>query len=187
MTNTPITGQQLDEIEARAARLYERTANIDPNAHPDFGQLTDADVPALVTEVRRLRTRVTELEGPAVEARSALAALCYDLEDPGSNALGALHLISQATVGVEAPKDEAAQVLASHEAQIMRRCAEFVRDTYDGEWADDAAATLERDADICERGCPGYVDAGQGDSVAERLLANCKHCGKPRAEHGDAR
>jgi hypothetical protein len=68
-----LTDQQLDEIEQRAARLYERTASIDPNAHPDFGQLTDADVPALVAEVHRLRARVAELEGPAVEARTALA------------------------------------------------------------------------------------------------------------------
>lgn len=70
---------------------------------------------------------------------------------------------------------------ASHEAQVMRRCAEFVRDTYDGQWADDAAATLERDADVTEHGCPGYEDAGWGDTVAERRLANCKHCGRPRA------
>ncbi|QLJ06815.1 hypothetical protein HZZ00_37950 (plasmid) [Streptomyces sp. NEAU-sy36] len=53
----------LDAIQARAARLYERTATIDPNAHPDFGQLTDADVPALVAEVRRCRARtLTESE-----------------------------------------------------------------------------------------------------------------------------
>jgi hypothetical protein len=47
----------LDAIEARAARLYERTATIDPNAHPDFGQLTDTDVPVLVAEIRRLRAQ----------------------------------------------------------------------------------------------------------------------------------
>ena len=124
--------------------------------------------------------RVADLEGPAVEARAALAALCYDLEDPGTAALGALYLISRVTVGVEAPRDDAAQALARHDAQIMRCCAEFVRDTYDGEWVDDAAATLERDADIAERGCPGYEDAGRGDTVAERQLANCKHCGRSR-------
>jgi len=132
-------------------------------------------------DVDKLRARVAELEGPAVEARAALAALCYDLEDPGSNALGALHLISRVTVGVEAPKDEAAQVLASREAQIMRRCGEFVRDTYDGEWADDAASTLERDADVRERGCPGYEKAYRGESEAEHRLANCANCGRPRA------
>ncbi|MFF4536591.1 hypothetical protein [Streptomyces aureus] len=63
----------LNAIEARAARLYERTASIDPNAHPDFGQLTDTDVPALLAEVRRLRARVWEHERPATEAeRNAL-------------------------------------------------------------------------------------------------------------------
>jgi hypothetical protein len=141
------------------------------------------DVPALIAEVRRLRDRVAELEGPAVHARAALAALCYDLEDPGSNALGALYLITKATTGIEAPRDDAAQALARHDAQVMRRCAEFVRDTYQGEWADDAAATLERDADITERGCPGFEKEYQGVSDAKRRLANCKHCGKPRAVH----
>lgn len=232
----PPTEQQLDEIAGRAAGLYEYATVADPEVQAALDDLAGIDAPALIAEIRRLRTktrtlgelaarreseliarraelaavemlapqqcpagrhadwlvdseyahacpwcRIADLEGPAVEARAALAALCYDLEDPGSNALGALYLISRVTVGVEAPRDEAAQVLASHEAQVMRRCAEFVRDTYDGQWADDAAATLERDADITEHGCPGYEDAGWGDTPAERRLANCKHCGRPRA------
>jgi hypothetical protein len=179
----PVTEQQLDEIETRAASLYEYATLTDVPLQADADQLTGEDVPALLAEVRRLRTRVAELEGPAVEARAALAALCYVLEDPGSNALGALHLLSQATVGVDAPKDDAALALAQRDAQVMRRCAEFVRDTYDGEWADDAAATLERDADITERGCPGFEKEYQGVSDAKRRLANCVHCGKPRAAH----
>lgn len=152
-------------------------------ADAEFIAHAPEDVAALLAEIRRLRARVAELEGPAVEARAALAALCYDLEDPGTAALGALHLISRATVGVEAPKDDAALALARHDAQVMRRCAEFVRDTYDGDWADDAAATLERDADITERGCPGFEKEYQGVSDAKRRLANCKHCGKPWAKH----
>lgn len=182
---TTLTDRHLDDIRRLAAEYLNGHAHFNVMCGPACTMATG--VPALVAVIRRLRARVTELEGPAVEARSALAALCYDLEDPGSNALGALHLIARATVGAEAPKDEAAQVLASHDAEIMRRCGEFVRDTYDGEWADDAAATLERDADIRERGCPGHEDAGRGDTVAERLLANCKHCGKPRADHGNVR
>ncbi|MFF6866704.1 hypothetical protein [Streptomyces ardesiacus] len=39
-------------------------------------------------------------------------------------------------------------------AALVRACASFVRDTYSGEWADDAAATLETDADKIERGEP---------------------------------
>jgi hypothetical protein len=123
------------------------------------------------------------LEQAAVEARAALAALCYDLEDPGSSALGALYLLQQATPTVETSRDDAAAALARRDAQVMRRCAEFVRDTYSGEWADDAAATLERDADITERGCPGFEKEHLGVSDAKRRLANCKHCGKPRNAH----
>jgi hypothetical protein len=182
MTN-PLNDAQLDEIAGRAAGLYEYATLDDEPWQDEADQLTGTDVPALLAEVRRLRARVAELEGPAVEARAALAALCYDLEDPGTAALGALHLISRATVGVEAPKDDAALALARHDAQVMRRCAEFVRDTYDGDWADDAAATLERDANITERGCPGFEKEYQGVSDAKRRLANCKHCGKPWAKH----
>jgi hypothetical protein len=194
MTTSPPTEQQLDEITAKAAELRERLdrKNPWPSDNESYfvaegwtngtrNALDKLHVESLVGEVRRLRTRVADLEGPAVEARAALASLCYDHEDPGSAALGALYLISQATTGVDAPRDEAAQVLASHEAQVMRRCAEFIRDTYSGEWVADAAATLERDADITEHGCPGYEDAGRGDTVAERQLANCQHCGRPRA------
>jgi len=76
MTDQP-TNLDLDDIEARAARLYERTATIDPNAHPDFGQLTDADVPALLDEVRRLRAQVAELEDDA-SLLSALQAAGVD-------------------------------------------------------------------------------------------------------------
>lgn len=162
----------LDTVRRQRARVAELEVGLN-------------DLAALVSQwhgqATKAEDRVVELEGPAVEARAALAALCYDLEDPGTAALGALHLISRVTAGVDAPRDDATRALARHDAQIMRRCAEFVRDTYDGEWVDDAAATLERDADIAERGCPGYEDAGRGDSVAERQLANCKHCGRPRA------
>jgi hypothetical protein len=205
MTTSPLTEQQLADIDARQKAATEGPWTVSENYSdvlgPDGDQLASywnptsetrngefianapEDVRALLAEVRRLRTRVAELEGPAVHARAALAALCYDLEDPGSNAFGALYLLSQATVGVDAPKDDAALALSRYEAQVMRRCAEFVRDTYAGEWADDAAATLERDAAITERGCPGWEKEYLGVSDAKRRLANCKHCGKPRAAH----
>jgi hypothetical protein len=40
------------------------------------------------------------------------------------------------------------------QAALVRAAASFVRDTYSGEWADDAATTLETDADLIERGEP---------------------------------
>ncbi len=83
------------------------------------------DVRALLAEIRRLKARVAELEGPAVHARAALAALCYDLEDPGSNALGALYLISQATLTVDAPKDDTALALGQHAAQVLHTVADM--------------------------------------------------------------
>ncbi|MER6821621.1 hypothetical protein ABT316_19185 [Streptomyces cellulosae] len=51
-------------------------------------------------ELERLRARVAELEAAALEGRSVLAAFCHDLDDPGSNAFGALFLLQQATPSV---------------------------------------------------------------------------------------
>ncbi len=200
MTHTPPTPQQLDEYAALDAAATpgpwhltdadtivapltaETIADVwEPTQASRNGEFIEAArtaVPALLADNHRLRDRIAELEGPAVEARAALAALCYDLDDPGTAALGALYLLQQATTGVEAPRDDAAQALAKHDAEIMRRCATFVRDTYEGDWADDAAATLERDADITERGCPGFEKAP--------TLATCTHCGKPHDDHADA-
>lgn len=207
--NQTVTQQQLDDIEARhnaatkgpwhltdadtivAPLTGETIADVweptQTSRNGEFIENAPEDIAALFAEVRRLTARVTELEGPAVHARAALAALCYDLDDPGSNALGALYLLQQATHAVDAPKDDTSAALAQNDARIMRRCAEFVRDTYSGDWADDAAATLERDADVLERGCPGFEKEYQGVSDAKRRLANCKHCGKPYTAHHAAR
>ncbi|MET9304950.1 hypothetical protein ABZX68_06375 [Streptomyces cellulosae] len=51
-------------------------------------------------ELEKLRARVAELEAAALEGRSVLAAFCHDLDDPGSNAFGALFLLQQATPSV---------------------------------------------------------------------------------------
>ncbi|WP_159391129.1 hypothetical protein [Streptomyces viridochromogenes] len=51
----PLTDLDLDEIASRAAHLYEYVAVTVADAEPDFEQLTDTDVPALLAEVRRLR------------------------------------------------------------------------------------------------------------------------------------
>jgi hypothetical protein len=90
-THTDKPALELNGIATRAAGLYEYATGLDAAWQDEADQLSGTDVPALIAEIRRLKARVAELEGPAVHARAALAALCYDLEDPGSNALGALH------------------------------------------------------------------------------------------------
>jgi hypothetical protein len=145
-------------------------------ADGEFTAHARTDVDVLLAEVRRLNAELARLEPAAIHARSALAALCYDLDDPGSDALGALYLIQQATVGVERPKDDAAAALARRDAEVMRRCAEFVRDTYSGEETADAADTLERDADVVERGC-------QSEAGTAGRLTNCPRCGRLSAKH----
>lgn len=103
----------------------------------------------------------TKLEQAAAEARAALAALCYDLEDPGSNALGALHLLTQATIGVEAQPDDAAKVLAKRDGTVLRQAAEDLMAACpehggaDETWMDcpcEYAEELLRKADLAEAG-----------------------------------
>jgi hypothetical protein len=65
--------------------------------------------------------RVTELEVAATEGRAALAALCHDLDDPGSMALGALYLLQQATPGTPMEPGEIVPKAyrASHDSIVM--------------------------------------------------------------------
>jgi hypothetical protein len=58
----PITSQQLDEIETRAAHLHEYAILTNELSQADADQLTGKDVPLLVADLRRTRDRVAELE-----------------------------------------------------------------------------------------------------------------------------
>jgi hypothetical protein len=59
----PLTAQQLDEIETRAASLHEYATLTDIPLQADADQLTGEDVGALLAEIRRLRARtLTENE-----------------------------------------------------------------------------------------------------------------------------
>jgi hypothetical protein len=62
---SPLTTQQLDEIETRAASLHEYATLTDEPLQADADQLTGEDVPALIAAVRRLTDRVAELEAYA--------------------------------------------------------------------------------------------------------------------------
>jgi hypothetical protein len=142
MTDQPL---DLDEYEAAARNAARIGSGIDPGA-----------ITALAAEIRRLRARVTELEGPAVEARAALAALCYDLEDPGTAALGALYLISRATTGIETPRDDAAAALAKHASDVLYEVADQAdpeppEASFFGDYGPQVADWLRRRADYKTR------------------------------------
>src|SRR5690606_27897640 len=66
------------------------------------------------------------LEKAAVEARAALGSLCHDREDPGTAALGALHMLTQATVWTETGPDFAADALAQHDAKVLHEAQDRV-------------------------------------------------------------
>jgi hypothetical protein len=112
-------------------------------------------------EIDRLRARVTELEKAAVEGRAALGSLCYDLEDPGSNAFGALHLLTQATAWTETGPDFAADALARRDADKLDAAAESIEaacpdhGVQDEAWMDChcvAAEELNRQAEALRKG-----------------------------------
>lgn len=62
MTTTPPASLNLDEIEGRAAALYEYATLDDEPLQADANQLTGEDVPALLAEVRRLRAQLATAE-----------------------------------------------------------------------------------------------------------------------------
>ncbi|MEU3620646.1 hypothetical protein ABZ725_51680 [Streptomyces sp. NPDC006872] len=76
---------------------------------------------AYTFDTAKLKARVAELEAAAIEGRAALAALCHDLEDPGSNAFGALFLLQQATPGTPMEPGENVPTVyrAEHDSIVM--------------------------------------------------------------------
>ncbi|MYU24506.1 hypothetical protein [Streptomyces sp. SID8352] len=74
---------------------------------------------------------------------------------------------------------------ADRAAALVRACASFVRDTYSGEWADDAAATLEADAARIERGeaCSLLRLAAAFSTTTNHVSAPVCICGHPAERH----
>lgn len=72
--HTPLTEQQLDEIERAVPRLSEYVEQ------SDAVRVIAAGVPVLLAEVRRLRARVAELEATSVPDETE-----YAVRMPGSN------------------------------------------------------------------------------------------------------
>ncbi|MDX3232939.1 hypothetical protein [Streptomyces sp. ME19-01-6] len=119
---------------------------------------------AMVDMVHELRNRVTELERSAVEGRAALANLIQDHEDPGTAALGALYLLSQATTSVNAQPDDAARALARHDAATLDSAADELMNQADrlaGQYAD---------SDITGDGPTAVLETwGRAEEVVRRL------------------
>ncbi len=68
--HTPLTDEQLDEIEARAAHLFEYVT-----MPTEADQLAGVDVPALIAEVHRLRDELAQ-EQKANDRLNAVTDLC---------------------------------------------------------------------------------------------------------------
>ncbi|MFE9764656.1 hypothetical protein ACFYPC_09015 [Streptomyces sp. NPDC005808] len=121
---------QVAELEAQRDRRRGRLVALQNDALNMRGALSpngeDRKVPmplgeSLTPAVEWLISRVAELEEAAVEGRAALASLCYDHDDPGSAALGALYLLQQATFGTPMEPGEAVPKVyrASHDSIVM--------------------------------------------------------------------
>lgn len=188
MTDQPPTEQQLDEIAAIAARATD-----DPFYVSDCEGSLQVWREKALTHVRRDASGEIDMYSFPSTYKVTDQVIELDLStwDPGEDATDDqqrqdIRDLVEARAAMPLLLAEVRRLHAErarHDAEVMRRCAAFVRDTYDGEWVDDAAATLERDADIAEHGCPGFEAAYQGPIEAERRLGNCKHCGRA---HPDA-
>lgn len=85
-SHTPPTGQQLDEIEARAAGLYEYATGLDDAWQAEADQLAGTDVPALLAALLDSRTEIEKLirwhredETAAAKMRGTIERLRADL------------------------------------------------------------------------------------------------------------
>lgn len=112
----PVSAEQLTE-DVRTLRA--RVVELEAERHT-----TNEALDEVVKAVRAKSERIAELETVGVQARAALGALCYDLADPGSNALGALYLLQQVTVWTDGKPDDGERALAKHDAQVLRQAAE---------------------------------------------------------------
>lgn len=204
--HTPPTDQQLDEITARAAHLFEYVT-----LPTEVDQLAGVDVPLLLADLRRARDRVAELEAYAYGCDAEGCVL------PHSSWCDAAKKTATANEGctcgkpwtghpqphamhcwtVNPPRVEVEE-MRKRIAELTAENAKLIRWHHeDGAAFDRMRATIARlraritelegrDADITERGCPGFEREYQGVSDAKRRLANCKHCGKPRTGHAPA-
>jgi hypothetical protein len=167
------------ELEAQRERRRLRLIALDNDAQEIRGILSPngeaRKVPmplgeTLAPAVEWLVNRVAELEKAAVEARAALGSICCDLEDPGTAALGALYLLTQATLWTENGPDFAAQALAQHDAKLRDRITELEEERDDARAealaeAREIALTESRRLDSEMSG-----DAGYGARAVARLL-----------------
>ena len=101
--HTPLTSQQLDEIETRAARLYEYSQQGDGEGDTLAGE----DVPALLAEVARLRAALatprTLTESQHNRAWHAIeGAAGEDMADPGTVLNAVLHALGITPPGAPA-------------------------------------------------------------------------------------
>lgn len=76
------------------------------------------DVPTLLAEVERLRAELAQVREAAAAARCQLGAFVHDSEDPGTGALGALHMLGAAGIPAERG-DLSEEVMARHVAAAV--------------------------------------------------------------------
>jgi hypothetical protein len=73
-----LTGQQLDEIDTRAAYLDEYGTLTDGPLQADLDQVVGTDVPAMLAEIRHQSAQIADLEEQRERRRIRLIALQND-------------------------------------------------------------------------------------------------------------
>jgi hypothetical protein len=105
----------------------------------------------LLAEVDRLRAELEQVREAAAAARYYLGAFVHDSEDPGTGALGALHMLGAAGIPAER-SDLSEQVMARHVAAAVEK-ALAARPT--------RAEVLEEVADTLVAACPDHGERSE--------------------------
>ncbi|MFE9199969.1 hypothetical protein ACFYMH_28510 [Streptomyces albidoflavus] len=143
----PLSPKYLAEIAARAeaatagpwctdgAEIYQGDEADGGTADAAFVAHARTDVPALLAEVERLRAELAKVREAAAAARYQLGSFVHDSEDPGTGALGALHMLGAAGIPAERG-DLSEQVMTRHVAAAVEEAlaarptrAEVLRET----------------------------------------------------------
>lgn len=178
-SHNPPTTQQLDEIAARAAGLYEYATGLDQAWQDEADHLAGTDVPLLLAEVRRLNTALAAAQALATDAAEYRVPLP---DDGGTTLIVRRQNVAHGTgwaVSVPAHGGGRAWTTEGWQESISALSVDRLFC-----WPD--ASTAIAEARRALAACPGFEKEHLGVSDAKRRLANCKHCGQPRAEHPSA-
>jgi hypothetical protein len=177
MTENPLTDQQLDEIEQRAAAMFEHADLGNDDDQREAEHLSGTDVPALLAEVRRLRAELAPFEMLAPQQCPAGKHADWLVDSEFAHAcpwcaidrLRAATLRDAVEICDEAGAVYTSKALNEHAAGAYALMERFQRKAEEAECACDPAPHRESDGTYSHwAGCPVADAQQQADASATR-------------------